>query len=172
MGHLACQHLGNIPDHAWEAAAASGKVACRRGRQGGGAGRDVPPRSPSRCCRRFGHTSAHATAAVLKAQKPGPAQPASSKLAISSSYSMDRPAGRGGGRSGRSHSFRCRRIFAMTGLSPIRLMILSGPEQRGQTSGCAWYTFLINRAHERLRARANTSPLSESCWRRGCGSAG
>ncbi|MBP1595755.1 MAG: hypothetical protein H6Q05_1132, partial [Acidobacteria bacterium] len=27
MGRLACQHLGNIPDYAWEAAAASGKVA-------------------------------------------------------------------------------------------------------------------------------------------------
>jgi hypothetical protein len=55
----------------------------------------------------------------------------------------------------------------MTGLSPIKLMILSGPEQRGQTSGSASYTYLINRAHERLRARANSSPLSESSWR--CG---
>ena len=53
MGHLACKHLGNIPDFAWEAAAASAKVARRRGRLGGGAGRDVPPRSPSPRLRRF-----------------------------------------------------------------------------------------------------------------------
>jgi hypothetical protein len=50
----------------------------------------------------------------------------------------------------------------MTGPSPIRLMIVSGPEQRGQTRGSASYTFLISRAHERLRSRANSSPLSES----------
>ena len=135
----------------------------------GGTSRPAPP---PRACADFGHTSAHATAAVLKAQKPGPPQPASSKLAIFSSYSIDRPAGCGGGRSGRSHSFRCRRIFSITGASPIKLMIVSGPEQRGQTSGSASYTFLINRAHERLRARAYSSPLSESSWRCGCGSAG
>jgi hypothetical protein len=35
MGHLACKHLGNVPDFAWEEAAASAKVALRRGRQGG-----------------------------------------------------------------------------------------------------------------------------------------
>ena len=33
MGRLACKHLGNIPDVTWEAAAASAKVARRRGRQ-------------------------------------------------------------------------------------------------------------------------------------------
>ena len=49
----------------------------------------------------------------------------------------------------------------MTGPSPIRLMILSGPEQRGQTKGSASYTFLISRAHERLRSRPNSSPLSQ-----------
>jgi hypothetical protein len=53
MGRLACKHLGNIPDFAWEAAAASAKLARGRGRQGGGAGRDVPPRSPSQHRRRF-----------------------------------------------------------------------------------------------------------------------
>ena len=60
----------------------------------------------------------------------------------------------------------------MTGPSPIRLMILSGPKQRGQTRGSASYTFLINRAHERLRSRANSSALSESSWGGGRGSAG
>jgi hypothetical protein len=42
MGPLACMHLGNIPDFAWEATAASAKVARRRGRRGGGAGRPAP----------------------------------------------------------------------------------------------------------------------------------
>ena len=52
----------------------------------------------------------------------------------------------------------------MTGPSPIRLTILSGLKQRGQTKGSASYTFLINRAHERLCLRANAAPLSEvSC---------
>ena len=52
----------------------------------------------------------------------------------------------------------------MTGPSPIRLMILCGLEQRGRTKGSASYTFLINRAHEGLRSRANSAPLSEpSC---------
>jgi hypothetical protein len=35
--------------------------------------RDVPPRSPSRCCRRFGRTSAHATATVWNVREPGTA---------------------------------------------------------------------------------------------------
>jgi hypothetical protein len=33
MGHLACQHLGNIPDFGWRAAAGSVNGACRRERQ-------------------------------------------------------------------------------------------------------------------------------------------
>lgn len=52
----------------------------------------------------------------------------------------------------------------MTGPSLIRLMIFSGPEQQGQTRGSASYTFLIKRAHERLRLRENSALLSEcSC---------
>src|SRR3990172_177379 len=78
----------------------------------------------------------------------------------------------GGGRSGGSHSFKWRRIFSMTAVSPIRLMIFSGPEQRGQTRGSASYTFLINRAQERLRPRANCSALSESSWCIPCAAAG
>jgi len=42
-----------------------------------------------------------------------------------------------GGRSGRSQSFKWHRIFSITAPSPIRLIIFSGPEQRGQTSGSA-----------------------------------
>ena len=106
---------------------------------------------------------------------PGPPQPAASghwpalsRPAICSSYWIARPAGRGGGRSGRCHRFRWRRILSITGPSPIRLMTLRAPEQRGQTRGSASYTFLINRAHERLRPRANSVPLSELSWRSGC----
>jgi hypothetical protein len=54
----------------------------------------------------------------------------------------------------------------MTRASPIRLMILRGPAQRGQTKGSASYTLLISRAHERLRPRANSSALLESSVRR------
>ena len=43
MAHLACKHLGNIPDFAWEAAAASAKVACGRGRQGDRVGARITP---------------------------------------------------------------------------------------------------------------------------------
>lgn len=50
----------------------------------------------------------------------------------------------------------------MTGASLIRLMILRGPEQRGQTKGDASYTLLINRAQDLLHARANSPALSHS----------
>jgi hypothetical protein len=43
-------------------------------------------------------------------------------------------------------------------------MIVSGPEQRGQTKGFASYTFLINRAHERLRASVQKSVLQQGVW--------
>ena len=53
MVHVAWEQSRNIPDFGWEAAAARVKGAHRWGRRGGGAGRDVPPRSPSGCPRRF-----------------------------------------------------------------------------------------------------------------------
>ena len=81
----------------------------------------------------------------------------SSKTITSGSYCIDLSGAGGGGRSCRSHSFRWRRIFSITGPSPIRLMILSGPEQRGQTRGSASYTFFTSLAHELLTWRRNSS---------------
>jgi len=42
----------------------------------------------------------------------------------------------------------------------IRLMIFSGPLQRGQIKGSASYTFLIMRAQDRLAARALSLSVS------------
>jgi len=96
----------------------------------------------------------------------------SSKTITSGSYCIDLSGAGGGGRSCRSHSFRRRRIFSITGPSPIRLMILSGPEQRGQTRGSASYTFFISLAHELLTWRANSSAQPPSSLPGGSGTAG
>jgi hypothetical protein len=141
-------------------------------------GRAVAPRSPPCAGAAFWHTLAHGNGGGLELHRrrapshldaSGHRLPSSnpemSNPEMSSSYCMDRSPGGGGGRSGRSHSFRWRRIFSMTAPSPIRLRILSGAQQRGQTRGSASQTFLINRAHERLRLRRNSSALSgASCW--------
>ena len=123
-----------------KAAAVSEKGGPQEVRPGERGAERPAPLAPARVGAGSRHTSTKSRAAVLKAQEPGPLQafasghwPASSTSTISSSYWIDRTAGRGGGRSGRSHSFRWRRIFSITGRSPIRLMILSGPRQRGQT---------------------------------------
>jgi len=54
----------------------------------------------------------------------------------------------------------------MTGALSIRLMILSGPPQRGQIRGSASYTFLISRAQER-RNRDVAPPIRahQAPWR-------
>jgi hypothetical protein len=114
----------------------------------------------------FGHTSAEASAAALS-RRGGRSRPfhsaasdhrlTSSNPGMSGSHRMDLSGAGGGGRSGRSQSFRWRRIFSITAPSPIRLMILSGPEQRGQTKGDASYTFFISLAHELLTWHRNSS---------------
>lgn len=55
------------------------------------------------------------------------------RLSQSTLYAKILSVSGAGGRSGRSRSFEWRRIFSMTGRSPIWLMIFSGSEQRGQT---------------------------------------
>ena len=110
----------------------------------GGGERDVRLPSPYPRPRQFQAQLRQARASVLTAQQPGRSHAvasgqwsASSGSTIGSSYWIERSGVGGGGRSDRSHSFRWRRIFSMTGASPIRLMILRGPEQRGQTKGSA-----------------------------------
>ena len=53
----------------------------------------------------------------------------------------------------------------MTRALSIRLMILSGPPQRGQIKGSASYTFLMSRAQERRiwRAKSSAQPGCRAC---------
>jgi len=88
-----------------------------------------------------------------------------SKTTTSGSYATDLSGAGGGGRSGRSHRLRWRRILSMTGALSIRLMILSGPPQGGQIRGSASYTFLMSCAQERLSLRAKSSAQRECCAR-------
>jgi len=125
---------GNIPDFRREAAAKSGKAP--DGRQNGAGERRATSRLAPlpRAGAAFGHTSAEASAAALsrRGRRSRPSHSAASgqelacsNPAISASYWMDRSGARGGGRSGRSQSFRWRRIFSIHAPSSIRLMILS-----------------------------------------------
>jgi len=63
----------------------------------------------------------------------------------------------GGGRSGRSQSLRCRRIFSMTEVSSMKLLMRNGPAHLGRTSGSADQTLRIKGAQARLQWRRKSS---------------
>lgn len=104
---------GIVPDFRREAAAASGN-----GRARGEDGDKAPFSGPllPRQRRPF-----------RDGEQPRPSHPAASshgrawsKPAASSWYWTDGPGAGGGGRSGRSQSFKCRRIFSITAAAPDR----------------------------------------------------